>query len=245
MKRLWKYTVTYLIYPVAEYFNHIQPLDGLDIVDWGCNHGNFLVTDYPFKSYTGVDINAEIIGQMQVSHPNHSWVHYNQYNWQYSDYNYPGPASWPDLPQTDLICSYSVFTHMPFPDMQQHIAQFRTMLRDGGKMLLTYLDVNDENAMDVIFKHREEYFNSFDNSILKEQIMGATQATLAVNTDSWDVFVLRDMLEVPRFGRQTYFLHFYDGEWLAKELGGQIVDVTHKYRPESILATQKCLVLEK
>lgn len=236
--------MTYLIYNVSEYFNRITSIQGKDVIDWGCNHGNFLRGEYHLSSYTGVDVDKTVIDQMRISHPNHNWVHYNCYNWQYSA-EYNGDPQWPELPETDLICAFSVLTHMSIANAKAHIDYFYTLLRPAGRIMLTYFDSDDENALDQVLKYREEYFNCVNADEIKEQVLGAKASNLIVNTHSWDVFVLRNMYNVPRFGRETYFLQFFNGEWLAEQTGGKIVDITHNYAPHTILATQKCLVLEK
>src|SRR5262245_6206924 len=93
---------------------------GKTVLDFGGNQGNLLeAPGCPIgeRDYWCVDVSEAALRAGSRRHPGAHWVFYNRFNSQYNPSGHvalPIPA----LPQRfDFILAYSVFTHMPKPEM--------------------------------------------------------------------------------------------------------------------------------
>jgi len=227
----------YLTYNVKEYFDRITDTTDNEILDFGCNHANFMLHDVSIKNYTGLDINNTLIEQNKKLFPTQKWIHYPHYNWQYNC-NFLLKSIWPLTTQNqyDLIVAFSVFTHTDFSEFKSTFEKLKTHLKPKGKILPTFISTKHEEQIRVIFDYRKEYFKNYD---LIKEIQDSNTATIAVNTESKQIHFFKNMLTIPRFSNETYFLTFYNDEWLASMLDAPVVDVTDQF--EGIMRVQKCL----
>lgn len=148
-----------------KYFSYLnkQPLRGT-VLDYGSNYGMFLDSSkkfFPQENYTGVDIDLDAITEGQCLFPNARFIHYNRYNVMY---NKSGDRNaWPAIEdQFDNIISYSVLTHTTVDDTLEAIEWLYKRLKPGKKMLLTWLDVNNEQAVSYFQNKRIKDFGSCD-----------------------------------------------------------------------------------
>ena len=148
-----------------KYFSYInkQPLRG-KVLDYGSNYGMFLESSknsFPQENYTGVDVDLDAINDGRSLFPNARFIHYNRYNIMY---NTSGEKNvWPELnEQFDYIISYSVLTHTTIDDALAAIEWLYKRLKPGKKMLLTWLDVNNEKAVHYFQNKRIKDFGSCD-----------------------------------------------------------------------------------
>jgi len=233
--------MTYLKYPASDYFNNIIPLEGKDVLDWGCNHGNFLINMPKVSSYTGVDIDPDVIKTMSKTHNKHDWLYYKHHNPQYSDYH--SESQWPPLETYDVICAFSVFTHTSFKEMMTTTCKLKSHLNDNGSLLQTYMH-NTISTLESIFSHRSKLFQEHDTDLITKCVTQSEVSTVAIHIDSNQLYLFPNVQDFPQFYHSLYYLTFYNEEWLADKTGGEIVDITNKY-DSGIMSIQRCLRQEK
>jgi SAM-dependent methyltransferase len=139
-------------------------IDNKTILDYGSNYGMFLKSSnglFPKINYTGVDISLDAIKIGQHLYPEAKFIHYNGHNFMY---NYSGEVDTkPVLDSTyDLVISYSVFTHTTVDDMLKTIDWLYKHLNAGGKILATWLDVDDYVSNNYFFQKRVKEFGYCD-----------------------------------------------------------------------------------
>lgn len=183
--------------PTFKYFSSFTKIiPGQNILDFGSNSGNFLKsgTVNP-KQYTGVDIDAEAIGEGKKLYPDANWIWYNRQN---PVYNSTGDSSYPVLNTTfDLVVSYSVFSHIASDDAYDLLEFLYSKLNKGGKVLFSYCNV-DNNPCVGWFRNRRINCDE-------------------VNTDSFMYLVdNKSTLDIPE--SCTHFVTFYKKKWLLDKL---------------------------
>lgn len=120
-------------------------LGDTELLDMGCGvkfTRLFVNEGVPIKRYVGVDVFREMIEFLQanVDDPRFEYVHVNVRN---ELYNPEGDPFSPDfrLPvaegQFDLICLFSVFTHLPPDEYRTMLTALRPYLRPDGKLFFS------------------------------------------------------------------------------------------------------------
>ena len=233
----------YLEYDVAEYFNRVKPLAGTDVLDWGCNHANFLQYLTLPKTYMGIDTDQDVLTSNMEFWPEHRWRTYDAYNHQYrADPSLITPV-WPllDDDRFDAILAFSVFTHTDLAEFRLMCKRWKPHLAKGGDILATFIANDDYATFCRILSHRPEFFDETDKDLFKI-ISSHPYTILAVEQDTGQKHVFTGIDEMPRFDKPTYFLSFYDGEWLADQLGGTVERPDLEF-DSGIRSTQQCLRL--
>lgn len=120
-----------------------------DVLDMGCGTKftqAFLDYKLPLQHYTGIDVYAEMIAylQQQVRDPRFEYHHMNIHNAMYNVDGLPLTAE-TRLPvrgrQFDVICLFSVFTHLAPHDYVNMLKVMRPCIRDHGQLIFSlYLD---------------------------------------------------------------------------------------------------------
>lgn len=228
----------YLEYDVADYFNSIVSLQDKKILDFGCGPGNFV--KYGFKgNYTGLDVRKEVIEKNIASFPDFKWIHSNNHNNQYNPNNIVKNL---DLSEKyDLICAFSVFTHTCFSEFKSTVEQLKNSLTQDGKILITFIDIEDENAIKELFIYRKNILKNVDLEHLLKKCKTCNTISLAVNTETLETNIFYDQYDIPNYDQETYFITLYNKHWIKESLDAEIFDVTHKYN--DIRGVQKCLVI--
>lgn len=113
------------------------------VLEIGCGPGRFVIGILhrlgSVASYTGVDVKPGVIRwcQENLRHPNFRFVHVDV---QHPRYNAGGRQT-VKLPvqdgSADLVYLYSVFSHMPEPQVDAHLQEFARVLAPGGRVDLT------------------------------------------------------------------------------------------------------------
>jgi SAM-dependent methyltransferase len=127
-----------------------------NVLDIGSGMGRFaipltsLIT--PPGSYDGLEIVERGVRwcatRITPEHPNFRFSHANIFN---AEYNPGGTVKAADyqLPYADasfdIVCLYSVFTHMLTEDVEHYVAEISRVLRPGGRLAATFLILNDES----------------------------------------------------------------------------------------------------
>lgn len=233
----------YLEYDVAAYFNHVVPIEGKRVLDWGCNHANFIQYGAAPASYDGLDIDRDLLLKNKETWPQHNWHHYPAYNWQYACNPNASQTEWPlhlDS-QYDLIVAFSVFTHTDLTEFRYTVEGMKRHMVDGGDILTTFISNNDFSMFCRILSHRPEYFSDEDKDLFKT-ISQHPYSVLVVEPETCQKHLLVGIDRIPQFDKPVYFLSFYDGEWLADKLGGTVERPDLKF-DSGIRSTQQCLKL--
>jgi SAM-dependent methyltransferase len=228
----------YLTYDVAAYFDKIVKLKNKKVLDFGCNHANFL--KYGFQGdYTGVDIIKDIIQDNAKKYPQYKWIHYNQHNNQYN-INHCN-SNWPIKDKFDLICAFSVFTHTSYIEFENTIKKLKNNLTDNGKILATYIDVNDEQNIRTMFEFRKDILKNISLENFLQEIKKYNTVTILVVLSNLKTEIFYNQLSLPQYNEPCYFITLYNGNWIEQQLDSQINDVTHYF--DDIRGAQKCLII--
>jgi SAM-dependent methyltransferase len=129
----------------------VSDLGGLDVLDFGCGvrfTQAFLNRGVPMKHYVGVDASRDVIEFLQsnVSDPRFEYFHLDAHN---KSYNPTGrPLSELTVPEIegrrfDLICLFSVFTHMVPDDYTAMLRLLRRFVKPDGRLFYT-LFINEK-----------------------------------------------------------------------------------------------------
>lgn len=231
--------MTYLTYNVREYFELIKSLSNTKVLDFGCNHANFLINDFD-GTYIGLDIDQDLLAKNKLKYPQHKWVHYKNYNYQYNC-DFDIVQEWPVLDNDiNTVIAFSVFTHTDFTELSNTAAKLQSHLSPGGDLLLTFFSSLDKDTIRKILLHRDNLFNGYIDDIIA-QVYETNISYVCVNIKSNQVFVLTDIEDLPKFSNDTYFLTFYNDNWLKSKMNGDMIDVSNNFT--DIRSTQKCLKL--
>lgn len=151
-----------------DYFTKLNqgPLNGL-VLDYGSNYGRFLESSdgqFDQKNYVGIDVDKDALNDGKIMFPNAEFIHYNKHNFWY---NPKGQKDiWPEVnKEFEYIISYSVITHTTKEDMVEAITWLYSKLKTGGKMFVSYLDIENKVALDFFSKKRTKDFGSCDKIV--------------------------------------------------------------------------------
>lgn len=82
-------------------------------------------------------------------HPHFRFTHANIFNAEYNPGGTVKAAEY-ELPYRDssfdVVCLFSVFTHMLIADVEHYVAEISRVLRPGGRMAATFLVLNEESV---------------------------------------------------------------------------------------------------
>jgi SAM-dependent methyltransferase len=122
-----------------------EDLAGIDLLDVGCGTKvvKILLDDsLPIGHYAGIDVAPEVIEWLRanVSDPRFEFHHLDAHNALYNPHGKP-LESFDLLPvgsrQFDLICLFSVFTHLAPPDFGAMLRLLRSHIQPDGKLLFS------------------------------------------------------------------------------------------------------------
>ena len=98
--------------------------------------------------------------------PQHTWIHYNKYNYQYNC-NLHIVDTWPNLPNNiDTVIAFSVFTHTTFEEYQYTTSKLQQHLSNDGNILSTFFSSLDKKTLYSVLSHRPEYFKDCQEDIV-------------------------------------------------------------------------------
>ena len=209
------------------YFKTLHPeiVNGT-VLDYGSNYGSFLDSsngNFLHKNYTGVDVDLVALEEGKTLFPDATFIHYNGFNLVYNPNGIKG--SRPLLENYDTIISYSVLTHTTIDDMLETIDWLFSLLKPNGKLLITWLDVDDKITNYKFYKKRMRDLGYCD----------------VINTD--DYIYLNDNKLSKTAEAKQWLLLFFKKEYLSNILK----NYKHTLMPaaHSIGCIQSCIVIEK
>jgi SAM-dependent methyltransferase len=103
-------------------------------------------------SYDGLEIVERGVRWCTTSitpmHPHFRFTHANVFNAEYNPGGTVKAAEY-ELPYRDssfdIVCLFSVFTHMLIADVEHYLAEISRVLRQGGRLAATFLILNEES----------------------------------------------------------------------------------------------------
>lgn len=229
----------YLIYDVAKYFNCIEPLENKKILDFGCNHANFLRFGFS-GDYTGIDVDKNIIEQNKKDFPEYNFIHYDAHNNQYNISN--KSVDIPLEEKYDLICAFSVFTHTCFEEYESTVKNLKTHLSNDGAILTTFIDISDKENIEKMLAYRSDLFSNIDVEEFFAKIKSCYTVTIAIRMFDKLTNIYYNKTHIPDYNTPTYFITLYKSNWLEHNLKGKVVDVTDMF--DNIRGAQKCLLIK-
>jgi hypothetical protein len=211
-----------------EYFTSLNdsPFEG-SLLDYGSNYGLFLHSSngsFIQTNYTGIDIDIAAIEEGQKLFPKAKFIHYDRYNIMY---NVKGKKDvWPVLTeQFDNIVSYSVLTHTTIEDTLSTIEWLYDHLKPKKKMFLTWLDIENNKALEYFQKKRIKDFGNCD----------------VIQTTDYVYVVDNKVTKIPEEGM---FLVFYKQAYLKNLLSKYNCKFTQSPTPLTG-CFQDCLIITK
>jgi SAM-dependent methyltransferase len=139
----------------------VPDLGDTEVLDFGCGvrfTQAFLNRGVPVKRYVGVDAYGEMIEFLRanVSDPRFEFVHVNAHNALYNPTGeiMSGQTSLPiDGQQFDLICLFSVFTHLAPHDYVSMLELLRRFVKPTGRLFYTlFIDERTDGVHGLIDK---------------------------------------------------------------------------------------------
>lgn len=198
------------------------------VLDYGSGYGKFLYTsdgDFPQENYTAVDVDKQSLNEGKKFFPNANFLHYNALNLAYN------PTGVTDLRPMlqdryyDTIVSYgTVPVVTTIEDSVETINWLFNVLRPGGKMLLSWIDVDDRIITDHYYKKRSERYGSCDT----------------IETDDYIYLCDNKTSKIAKCEHQ--FLVFLKKKYLSSLIGYK-----HSFAPPnpSLGCNQSCIIIEK
>ena len=122
----------------------VPDLSGVDMLDVGCGvrfTQTIVNRDIPIRSYTGVDVEPKLIRWLQknVADPRFAFALWDVRNDMYNKRGRPftRDSKLPVTGEFDLVCLFSVFTHMNPSDADAMLHVLRPHVRPSGHLLFT------------------------------------------------------------------------------------------------------------
>src|SRR5260221_3182313 len=156
----------------------VSDLGGLDVLDFGCGvrfTQAFLNRGIPIKHYVGVDVSHPVIDFLQtsVSDPRFEFFHLDAHNDLYNPTGQPlSTLTVPEIEgrRFDLICLFSVFTHLAPPDYSAMLRLLRRFVKPGGRLFYTlFINERTEGGLGYI-DHLSAAIAKSDDPRLRERI---------------------------------------------------------------------------
>ena len=109
--------------------------DGLRLLDFGCGSGRlafYLEEKCNLSSYVGLDVVDELLDYARERVPAPNYLFQNN-----QALSLPS-----DLEPFDVICSFSVFTHLLQTEIYLYLRAMEQVLLPGGKLIFSFIEMN-------------------------------------------------------------------------------------------------------
>ena len=134
------------------------------VLDYGSGYGKFLYTsngDFPQENYTAVDIDNSVLEEGKKFFPHANFVHYNGFNLAYNRIGEKDCRPILKHRYYDTIVSYNALPVVTtIEDSLETINWLYDVLRPGGKMLLSWMDVDNQLVKDYHYNKRTKEYGS-------------------------------------------------------------------------------------
>jgi SAM-dependent methyltransferase len=186
-------------------------LGGVSILDVGCGvkfTQAFLNRGLPLGSYTGVDVHEPVIAFLRSSvvDPRFRFHHVDFHNARYN----PGghkmtPASELPVegPAYDLICGFSLFTHLDPDDFATMLTIMRRYAHEGSRLVFTaFLDVHTASGHGLIDQYTkalgydvstgEPYRDFAPDDVLRVALYSEDHVRSIIDRSPWTLLSVKD-----------------------------------------------------
>lgn len=133
---------------------HLGLAPNSDLCEIGCGIGRlaYQLSGFLEGSYCGFDISAKAIAWLEENYapllPRFSFNLVEARNARYSpkgemaatDVSFPCETS-----AYDMVCAFSIFTHMQWPEIEHYFREVKRVLRPGGRGVLTFFAITNED----------------------------------------------------------------------------------------------------
>jgi SAM-dependent methyltransferase len=166
----------------------VSDLGGLDVLDFGCGvrfSQAFLNRGVPIKHYVGVDVSHQVIDFLRsnVTDPRFEFFHLDAHNELYNPTGQPlSELTVPEIEvrRFDLICLFSVFTHLAPPDYAAMLRLLRRFVAPGGRLFYTlFVNERTDGGLGYVDRLSAAMATSSDPT-MKERITSAVVHRQAV-----------------------------------------------------------------
>jgi len=146
-------------FTALRYLTQLEPQ--MSVLDFGCGCGRLAIPLLEYLSeegsYVGVDIVPKLVEfcnqEIEPFYSNASFFRSTDSNKLYDKFVESNQVSIPtinDLEELgnkrfDVICAFSVFTHLTMEDAQKYFVQLTQLLRPGGKLIVSCLLINESS----------------------------------------------------------------------------------------------------
>ncbi len=202
---------------LARWSGH-DDLAGLDVLDVGCGvkFTQALIEDgVPIGSYTGLDVHQPLVDHLraEVDDPRFSYARVDFLNARYNPTGVPMDAE-STLPvddrRFDVICGFSLFTHLDPADFASMLAMMRRHVRDDGRLVFTvFVDRHTPGGHGVVDRYSEA--------------LGGSVSTGEAYRDFWP----DDVLRVALYSEEHVRALVADAGWELVELLDPIPEAQH------------------
>jgi SAM-dependent methyltransferase len=128
----------------------VDDLSTLDVLDIGCGvrfTQTIINRRIPIRSYTGIDVSLEVVDWLKRHVEGHDdrfrYAHWNVHNALYNGDDSAFPmalaTSLPVDTTFDVVCAFSVFTHLYPDDAEQLLRLMRKAVRPNGRLFFSAL----------------------------------------------------------------------------------------------------------
>jgi len=214
---------------VFAYFQMLHPeITNGTVLDYGSGYGKFLYTsdgEFPQENYTAVDVSKDALAEGEKFFPRANFVHYDGFNLVYNRTGIPDCRPILQDRYYDTIISYSALpVCTTIEDSLEKINWLYDLLRPGGKMLLSWLDVDNQMITDYFYKKRTKDYGSCDT----------------IETDDYIYLCDNKLSKNSECTRQI--LLFFKEAYLSSLIGYK-----HSLAPPnpSLGCNQSCIIIEK
>ena len=214
---------------VFKYFKTLHPeiTDGI-VLDYGSGYGKFLYTsdgNFPQENYTAVDVDKNVLEAGKRLFPRANFVHYDAFNIAYNKTGRTDRRPMLKDRYYDTIISYdTVPVVTTIEDMVETINWLFNVLRPGGKMLLSWLDVDDQKIKRHYYKKRTKDYGSCGT----------------IETDDYIYLCDNKTSKIAQCEHQ--FLIFFKEKYLSSLIGYK-----HSFAPArpDLGCNHRCVIIEK
>ena len=134
------------------------------VLDYGSGYGKFLYTSdgvFPQENYTAVDIDNSVLDEGKKFFPHANFVHYDGFNIAYNRTGVHNCRPILKNKNYDTIVSYNALPVVTtIEDSLETINWLYHVLRPGGKMLLSWMDVDNQLVTDYHYNKRTKEYGS-------------------------------------------------------------------------------------
>lgn len=152
-------------------------LDESSILDVGCGT-RFAIAIHNKKldvgNYTGIDIDAPMVAWLQKNLPEMTFVHWPVHNPTYNPNGVPlqDQGSFPVVGKYDVICFFSVFTHLNEADARAMLGLAMKSLAEEGRLFLTVFVDEAEGYREGV-PERPSLVSKFGQTLFEEIVEDA------------------------------------------------------------------------